>query len=655
MTLRAVLVSLFVALFAAASFAQDDPGLEAQLSLGDGKTTYRSGEPITLVLTLKGTVDGYFVSVGREVIDTVQDDVIVSPAAGVFEWKKQYMRGASYTSDAISLTDLSKGPVRVEIPLNDFVRFELPGKYTVRVNTKRVWFGHSMPKNALETNEVSFEVKMMSPADEAAEVARLATMLDKAKGWQEQTRIMTQMSYLTGNAAIPEKVKRFLSPVDSGNYLQAAGYGLYMSKDRRLVIKMLEEVFRDVNRPVNFQLLGALSSLKLLEEVPVPAKPIVQTPFFYEEEPEKRRIRDSYLREIVDTLAKRQGKNLNEAAFLILQNLPRNDPPVDVLAKVRNILISHFEELTLMGQEMLLTSYWDLISDPVLITSLEKLLKDQTFAEYSHSLLRARVLRRLSELDPVRSRPFVIAEIRNPNSMMEDDIVNSLEDRRIFELDEPLVQQIRKLGSADAGHIDNWPLRLRTMFAARFATNAVFYPLLDLYKANAAKWQSDSRAFLISYFSRYDPQQALALLDAEIKSMDKDQTGTFLHNVTRMYYAPELTTYLEQLLASDDARIATTGAYILSLHGPVTSRPKIEARLARWLERWGGHESEIEGPQMKPENNGEAMLEVELILALRDGKNWKLTEADLAKLIVDCKTTICSQHFRPQNYASPDQ
>src|SRR5664279_5464001 len=76
-------------------------------------------------------------------------------------------------------------------------------------------------------------------------------------------------------------------------------YGLFMSKDRRQVIKMLEGVFRDVNRPVNFELLGVLSSLKLSQEVPVPANPVKRTPFLFEEDPDERRIRDGYLKEIV--------------------------------------------------------------------------------------------------------------------------------------------------------------------------------------------------------------------------------------------------------------------------------------------------------------------------------------------------------------------
>jgi hypothetical protein len=642
-----LLFSITLLVFAAMTVcAQDDSRLEVKLSLGEGKTSYRAGEPITLVLTFRSYTPGYFLSAGHEVIDTVQDEVLVTPTNGVFEWKKQYMRGAKYTSDAISLLDLSESPGRVEVPLNHFVRFEAPGRYTVRVKTKRIWLGRSAATEALTTNDVSFDVTMMSESEEAAEVARLSAAIDKASGWEERTRLMSQLSYLTGKAAIPEKIKRFLAPDDSGNYHQAARYGLYMSKDRPTIIKMLEDVFRDVNRPINFSLLSVLSTLKRLQDVPPPSKPLALTPFHYEEDQDERKIRDAYLRDIVDSLPRRKGQSLREAAYLILQNLPRKDPPAEILRTVRGILIKHFDELTFSGKEMLLSTYWETIRDPKLIPSLERMLKIASYPDYARGIMRGYALRRLSELDPERARPFVISEIRDADSMFSDEVVESLEDGRLSEVDDALVQQIRRFGSAERVNADSSRLRLRCIFAARFATKTTFPELLTLYKTDADKWQYDSRAFLLSYFSRFDPQQTLELLEAEISKTDKQMVGSFLYNMTRFHYAQELTPLLEKRLVSEDYAVASSGAYILSKHGPASSRAKIEARLERWLTRWRNREFELEGVQMKPEDQGQAMLQVELILALRDAKNWKLTETELSKLISECRTELCGQHFR---------
>ena len=135
------------------------------------------------------------------------------------------------------------------------------------------------------------------------------------------------------------------------------------------------------------------------------------------------------------------------------------------------------------------------------------------------------------------------------------------------------------------------------------------------------------------------------LLDHELKSLHKDQVSSYFNYMTKFYYAPELTRVLEERLASDDARIATSGAYILSLHGPASSRTKIEARLKRWYDRWRNREFELEGVQAAADSEGQSMLQTELVSALLNGKNWKLTDTEKRGLAVDCINRPCLRYF----------
>ena len=150
MPYRTILICSIFAFAALSSLAQS-PCCEVKLSLAGDKTSYRAGEPITMVMTFQAFADGYSVSMGVGVTDTIMDEVSVTPAKGVVEWKKQYMRGSKYTSDAISLNSFENGPVKVEVPLNNFVWFDSPGRYTVRIKTKRIWLGHSEPMLELTT------------------------------------------------------------------------------------------------------------------------------------------------------------------------------------------------------------------------------------------------------------------------------------------------------------------------------------------------------------------------------------------------------------------------------------------------------------------------------------------------------------------------
>ena len=58
------------------------------------------------------------------------------------------------------------------------------------------------------------------------------------------------------------------------------------------------------------------------------------------------------------------------------------------------------------------------------------------------------------------------------------------------------------------------------------------------------------------------------------------------------------------------------------------SRQKIEARLKLWNERWQNREFELEGVQAAPDSEGQSMLQLELVTALLNGKNWSLTDIE---------------------------
>jgi hypothetical protein len=76
---------------------------------------------------------------------------------------------------------LTNTPHRLEIVLNDSLRFDTPGRYTVSVTTRLVNKASKEPLRqplTFTTNEISFEVQSVSDEDEAKEVKRLSDLLD---------------------------------------------------------------------------------------------------------------------------------------------------------------------------------------------------------------------------------------------------------------------------------------------------------------------------------------------------------------------------------------------------------------------------------------------------------------------------------------------
>src|SRR5215213_9135860 len=128
-------------------FSQEQPKeVGVELSLEGDVTRFRAGEPIRLVLSFTASAEGYQLNTTTTKTASPIDDVRLTPMAGVFRWLAEYSGRNRYYPDYAAMTALSAKPVRVVLPINDWYRFDKPGKYSVRVVTNRV----SHPPRPLE-------------------------------------------------------------------------------------------------------------------------------------------------------------------------------------------------------------------------------------------------------------------------------------------------------------------------------------------------------------------------------------------------------------------------------------------------------------------------------------------------------------------------
>lgn len=131
-------------------------------------------------------------------------------------WLYRVNRLYSY-DDVIVRKPLSVAPVIVNLTINNLVRFDQPGKYKVKVATKRIWGGAAAPSvrskpSPITSNELEFEIKEMSLAEKRAEVESITKLMDSAKTLPQYQVVEARLDYLTGDVSTIEKVKRFLKP-----------------------------------------------------------------------------------------------------------------------------------------------------------------------------------------------------------------------------------------------------------------------------------------------------------------------------------------------------------------------------------------------------------------------------------------------------------
>jgi hypothetical protein len=356
-------------------------------------------------------------------------------------------------------------------------------------------------------------------------------------------------------------------------------------------------------------------------------------------------IQEAYVWQLVATLPKRTSNSRTTAAMTVLGNLPK-DPAqvVSVLSQIREILLQEFDNLHPYDQEYLLTQYWEQVRDPSLQPAIERMLtkgsQPQKFANHGPAL------KRLIELDPERARAFVIAELRDPASLVDLDILRSLKDETLPEADASLLEQIRRLAPLSQ-RSDFVFLGHKALLAARYASPAIYGALQETYQTFGSKWQPDARAGLLGYLARYKEEDAIPMIEQALAELGRGQDSTFLLHLTYWHYSEAIDNLLAKRLESDEPDAVGGAAYVMSRRGPATDRPLIEARLARWVKEWSGR-----GVDMNDASDSQALIEggmqVNLVDALLHANAWKLSDESMKQLKQSCLSQRCLQYFPKQ-------
>jgi hypothetical protein len=610
-----------------------------KLSLADNKTVYRIGERIPLVMEFTAEREGYNVEILPDSGQPALDDVVVSPDAGITHWLDELNDNRRYGRHVVSTDKLTSSPRRVEMILNDTLRFDSPGRYTVGVTTRRVAAGPTNPPVFLTSNSISFEIQAMSEADEAKEVKRISDLLDTKRGYESDEELSKQLSYLTGDPSTHEKVRRFIKPEQrGGNYHSNLWSGLFIARNRALVLRLVEAALRDPNIPVTTQILYSATRLKMLFTHGVRNKPVtVADSFQPEEDPRSREIRDAYVVELAAGLGKRTGTSQTTTAMTILSSPPKDPQAASAgLRETKRILVQQFDTLHPYSQDLLLRMSWDQLQDPALIPPLKKMLAS---SDVTAKRIREIVLKRLIEIAPDEARPYVIAEIRDPSSLVDPKTLGALKEESLPEVDGSLLEQIRPLMRVNQGR-DRTYLKFKASLLVRFATDSIYRDLIELYRPVAQKLPPDGRGVLLAYFAKHNEQDAIPLIEQAVSDLKPQEEPAVLRELTALYYSDAIGVIVKKLLETDDVSAASHAAYLLSLHGSAGDEQVLEARLKRWQEQWRNRVAEADAQR-------QGRIERELIHALIIGKSWKFPPERVRELRMSCITQLCKSSSMP--------
>jgi hypothetical protein len=630
--MRALLVAMLGVLTCREASAQSGVPVHVQLALAESQSTYRIGEPIYLRLVFTATEPGFSLNTTTTDPASPVDTLVLSPTAGVFPWLDDQARGHRYSPDYGSMASLEPSqPVSVGLVLNAVYRFDTPGHYNVHVVTSRVSSGVELldlqPLGPLTSNGVDFDVEAMSDAEEARRAAAIEKQIREASDRAQAQSLAEDLDWLTGDASTRAKLSLFLHPKTFDPFGIDVTRGLWVARNRSLVVAELDRALGDLEQPVpvNTSLLETAVALKARLQLPFnPATPDKALP--------AEQIESEYLNRIAASLPRRSGESLMEAAQTVFTRLAQQHLTSGKdFAAAREVLIAHFAEVNEYSVDWLLNSYGAYLQDRRMVPALEGVLQTQWDPIFSGE--RAAAFVQLIKLAPQVVRPYVIQDVCSSHPVSLDAIQQAPFDV-LPETDECLKQQIHAAAaSPDHGRGD---LQQRTALAARFATNAIYGDLLTLYEKSGATWEGQEHAGILAYLMRWDAQRCLPLLQAALPASAERFDPNISFGLFRAYYSSGLDVFLRERLANGPAAQAGEAAFTMSQYGPAEDQDILRQRLDRWRTRWSGKDI--------PEAEGN--LEGELVQAVSEGKEWRLTDSEAGALRESCLSTACRSRFQ---------
>jgi hypothetical protein len=596
-------------------------------------TVYHVGEIIPLELTFTSSSSKSY-QINMAAYDRsgrmAYEEFALQPEAGWTDPLKDYFSSFAgfFGGGLTTFKTLSNAPIVISLELNEWVRFDSPGHYSVRVTTHRVSrINRQSPDTfanggqALVSNELELAIV---PATREWQDETLRNALDVIGHYPANAKpgpqpaetlraAMKTLRYLGNTAAAQEMARRFND--DSGSDY---GFGLIGSPERDTATKAMQEQLVDPDKPISNNFISILSVLSVpSDQAPEVKRTLRQNAF--------DRIRE----QLWEAIPQKRGQAKSVSLMTALTSGGTGAIPKGALLA----LAEGFDDLPLQQQAELLEYRWDLIRGPEMLPVLRKYARQyQDFPALRESPaftsigLSGAALQRWYELEPEEARPAVIEEILRPKPRFDAKILGILPDDSLPDVEQSLVERLASTSNYEIA------ANLASL-VERYATKAVLPQMISVVDANVGRWACAVQTPALAYLLRTDPAAARPRIEAALAARGQGYTAcnhSLLVDVANLERNKVLEDLAIRSLGDDDAEVAANGADFLGKYGSSDAEQSLWGRFEVWNRQWQGHESELKFVFGEPDpNRGQRALGENLAQSLAAGQAWL---ADAAKL-----------------------
>jgi hypothetical protein len=595
------------------------------LNIPDGRTSFREGEIIPLVLSFTSTVEQRY-----------RADVRNFDRSGRLNSETYCLEPevrdplADYFSTTFSLAggpggeqQLSEKPVTVTAELNEWRQPGL-GHYRLWVVSPRV---SGEPNSlislrvggvpvTLRSNTIEFDV-IKADAESRAKQLQEATATYQNATAGQQKEAARRLRFLNTKQSAETLARLFWSLNDQPGGWDLM-FGLFGSPYRAEAIAAMQREINSPDHPITQDFLQMFTKLQIAADAPGP--PPAYDPAGLQNwreswrkmEAREREVKKAALTATVAALPQKTGR----ARALTVQALATERSDLldkETASQMRRQLIAEWGDLPEKTRQDLIENRWPLLAGPEMLPILVD------FVAHPAPPFRGRdaAFKHIFELDPAEGRSLILRDLRDPKAQPSISLVKLLtsKDRR------RVVQQaVRRIERSDSRELDSYIVELFGDESALGSLEAVFKSVNDHLPTGACNGYA---AAMLRYFLRLDPKFGARAVQELLAA--RKVTGCYPRLLEDLGKSlPKVEQLAISALDDADLEVATEAARALGRWGTAKAETALWARLGRFHQEWPTGVGELTLTDKDTSARVQALdnLETTLVHSIVSGTNW---------------------------------
>jgi hypothetical protein len=624
--------------------SKNSPDISFTIRLVGDKKRFRQGEVIPLELSFASSqaktyrMDaGAYDRSGRLHMDKFHiepETGFVDPMYDHFHLNRVFLGGGLR-----GIPELKEKPYLITYELNEWFRFDKPGKYRLYLTSPRVSriVKREEANNiTLTSNAVEFEIVTAEKDWQERELQRIVKALDAKDRQTDRRAACRALRFLSAKGAALELVRRY---GDSDNECQFEYYaGLIGSPHRELVMELLETRLTSPDQPISsgwLHLMFLLTMASGHQGLQQPRSGDDQQWREYWERYQEfyNRFQAKYAALLAQSIHLKTGRARAVSANTLLE-LKWDKTKLPDAA-------SFFNDLPAEQQRLMLGYRWKQIAGDSMLPILRQIYRDRpdrnAEENYEVTEIKALALKGIYELAPDEGRQLIIAEMRRPNPRVGYQSIGRqtltlLPDETLPELDSLFVDNFEKGGKTE----------IHSALIERYGSPNVFARVRALLDERVGNMACFEQSRLLAYCLRVDAAGSIGLIRRALGARGEENSRCYpsvFRSVGELHASQDLEKLAIEFLGDPDPEVVIDAAAMLGQNGSDGAEEALWRRFEKWHQEWNGREQELKVDY--PDDNPiriQTSLEQALRMALSNSPAWLADSKKLESLKRLCVT-----------------